>query len=243
MTDKKKEEDYKFSIVVPCYNEEKNVPIFVERFKKFVENKNITIVLVNNGSTDSSKDIINELEKKNSFLQSVQIENNIGYGHGIITGLKACKTDFIGWTHADLQCKPEDVIKAINIVEESNCRRDIYVKGRRKGRPFADTFFTFGMSIFESLYFQKILFDINAQPNIFSSRFFKSWLNPPNDFSLDLYSLYLAKINNMEIRRFDVTFPPRIHGESKWNTGLESKLKFIRRTLSYSLKLKKELKE
>ena len=43
----KQNEKYKFSIVVPCYNEEKNIPILVERFKNFIENENILIVLVN----------------------------------------------------------------------------------------------------------------------------------------------------------------------------------------------------
>lgn len=239
----KQNEKYKFSIVVPCYNEEKNIPILVERFKNFIENENILIVLVDNGSSDGSKALIEDLVKTYNFLTFVHIEKNIGYGHGIITGLNACETDFIGWTHADLQCKPEDVIKAIKMIKEANYSEDIYVKGRRKGRPLMDTFFTVGMSIFETLYFRKILYDINAQPNIFSRKFFKSWMNPPEDFSLDLYSLYLAKIQNIKIRRFDVTFPPRIHGESKWNTGFESKIKFIKRTLLYSLKLKKELKK
>ena len=54
--------------------------------------------------------------KTYNFLTFVHIEKNIGYGHGIITGLNACETDFIGWTHADLQCKPEDVIKAIKMI-------------------------------------------------------------------------------------------------------------------------------
>ena len=175
----KQNEKYKFSIVVPCYNEEKNIPILVERFKNFIENENILIVLVNNGSSYGSKALIEDLVKTYNFLTFVHIEKNIGYGHGIITGLNACETDFIGWTHADLQCKPEDVIKAIKMIKEANYSEDIYVKGRRKGRPLMDTFFTVGMSMFETLYFRKILYDINAQPNIFCRKFFKSWMNPP----------------------------------------------------------------
>ncbi len=236
------EKDIGFSIVVPCYNEEKNIPILVHRFREAISSNNIKIVLVNNGSTDESENIIKDLENQNDFLMSVNIPKNIGYGHGIITGLKACDTEFIGWTHADLQCKPEDVMKAIKVIEENNYNQKLYVKGLRRGRPLMDTFFTLGMSIFETFYFQKILFDINAQPNIFSKKFFQNWINPPDDFSLDLYSLYLAKINNISIRRFNVTFPPRIHGESKWNTGFQSKIKFIKRTLSYSVNLKKDLR-
>ena len=63
----KQNEKYKFSIVVPCYNEEKNIPILVERFKNFIENENILIVLVDNGSSDGSKALIEDLVKTYNF--------------------------------------------------------------------------------------------------------------------------------------------------------------------------------
>jgi len=74
----KQNEKYKFSIVVPCYNEEKNIPILVERFKNFIENENILIVLVNNGSSDGSKALIEDLVKTYNFLTFVHIEKNVG---------------------------------------------------------------------------------------------------------------------------------------------------------------------
>ena len=52
------EKDIGFSIVVPCYNEEKNIPILVQRFRETISSNNIKIVLVNNGSTDESENII-----------------------------------------------------------------------------------------------------------------------------------------------------------------------------------------
>ena len=86
------------------------------------------------------------------------------------------------------------------------------------------------------------LHDINAQPNIFHRSFFESWDNPPHDFSLDLYALYMAKKRKISVVRFDVLFPERIHGTSSWNTGFAAKKKFIKRTLDFSSKLKKRLK-
>ena len=96
------------------------------------------------------------------------------------------------------------------------------------------------MSIFETVFMGKFLYDVNAQPNIFSKQFFSTWKNPPKDFSLDLYSLYLAKKRKQKITRFDVLFPERIHGESTWNTGLGAKWKFIKRTIGFSLELKRK---
>jgi hypothetical protein len=51
----------------------------------------------------------------------------------------------------------------------------------------------------------------------------------------------MAKKKGLNVIRFDVIFPERLHGESSWNTGLASKWKFIKRTLDFSVKLKKEL--
>ena len=84
-----------------------------------------------------------------------------------------------------------------------------------------------------------MLDNINAQPNIFPKIFYDEWENPPYDFSLDLYALYMARTKNLKVVRFPVLFPERIHGESKWNTGLQSKWKFIKRTIEFSVNLKK----
>jgi len=140
-----------------------------------------------------------------------------------------------------MQTDPGDVIKAVDIIEKS-ADKDIYVKGNRKGRPIFDMIFTWGMSIFETIYFKTSMFDINAQPNLFPKRFFSEWNNPPYDFSLDLYAVYMAKRKGIKVIRFPVLFPDRLNGESKWNTdGMRSKIKFINRTLSFSFELKKRM--
>lgn len=227
------------TIVVPCYNEAENIPLILERFAKIIEKRNIDVILVNNGSTDGSAEVINELLPKYEFASEVFVPVNKGYGYGIIQGLKAAEGEYIGWTHADMQTDPQDVARAYDIIEKSS-NKNIYIKGNRKGRPLFDQLFTDGMSIFETFYFGIKMQDINAQPNIFPKKFFETWQNPPDDFALDLYALYMAKKFDLKICRIKVVFPKRIHGHSKWNTGLKSKWKFILRTLKFSYELKKK---
>jgi glycosyltransferase involved in cell wall biosynthesis len=230
------------SIIVPCYNEANNIPSLLNMFDKAFTRNDVELIVVNNGSTDSSQDILTELSSQYPFLKVVDVAVNQGYGFGIMSGLRSAKGDFLGWTHADLQTDPADVIKAYDIIQHQKIPELCYAKGDRKGRPFFDQFFTTGMSLFETLFMGKRLWDINAQPNIFHRSFFDKWQkNAPDDFSLDLYVLFMAQHLKLNVQRFDVFFPERIHGTSSWNDGFSSKWKFIKRTVEFSVELKKEL--
>ena len=232
----------KLSIVVPCYNEAENIPLILSRFNEVVKRSDIEVILVNNGSKDNSHEVLASLLPQYSFARTVKVEVNQGYGFGIVSGLKAGEGEFLSYTHADMQTDPADLIKALNMMEAEEQSENCYVKGDRKGRPFFDQFFTSGMSLFETIYMNTKLWDINAQPNLFHRKFFESLNDIPDDFSLDLYFLYKAKKLGLKVIRFDVRFPERVHGESSWNTGLAAKWKFIKRTFDFSIKLKRHLK-
>lgn len=229
----------KLSVVIPCYDEADNIPLILERFDGIIKRDDIEVVLVDNGSTDSSPEVLNTLLPKYPFAKTIRVEVNQGYGYGIVQGLKVSTGEFIGWTHADMQTDPADLLKALDIIEKRNYAEELFIKGNRKGRPLFDQFFTSGMSAFETLYMGVKLYDVNAQPNVFSKKFFETWINPPKDFSLDLYALFMAQKSGLHIERFDVMFPKRVHGTSHWNTGFVSKWKFIKRTVGFSRKLKK----
>ncbi len=225
----------KISIVTPCYNEAENIPELVERFHKVSKKMNLELVLVNNGSTDNSENILKDVASTHEYIKIVNIKKNEGYGHGITEGLKACSGDFIGWTHADLQTDPMDIFTAYQTLLKSDTL-NIYIKGKRSGRPLLDSLLSLGMSLFETLLFQKIIFEINAQPNIFPAHFFKSAKKTPKDFSLDLFFYTEALKKELKIVRIKTLFPSRKHGASKWNNGLLSIFKFISRVIIFSIK-------
>ena len=167
------------------------------------------------------------------------MKENKGYGYGILKGLEHAKGEYLGWTHADSQTDPNDVLIGHKLLENETAS-DIFLKGKRYGRPKSDLFFTHAMSLIELILLKQLLIDINAQPTLFSRDFYEKWTNPPFDFSLDLYSYFLAKKNKLKIIRFPVAFGKRIYGTSSWNTGLKGRLKFIMRTLNFSSKLSRE---
>jgi len=232
----------KYSLVIPCFNEEKNLSLLINRAHEVFSNReNIELILVDNGSSDNSFEIMTQAALINDYLVIERVEKNQGYGFGILAGLKKATGDFIGWTHADMQTDLADVLMAIDLIESANVKR-LFTKGKRINRPLADNIFTIGMSIFETTLLKTRLWDINAQPTFFDKDFFLDHFeHAPKDFSLDLFAYYVALKTNRPIFRHPVIFGERAHGESHWNIDFVSKLKFIKRTLDYSFKLRRDL--
>lgn len=228
----------KLQVVIPCFNEAGNLPSLIQNCESIYlqSEKNISFILVNNGSIDDSARLLESVKYDKGAIHPVTVFPNRGYGGGILAGLSEATSEYVGWTHADLQTPLSDVLKASTFLTTQN----VYVKGVRSKRPVVDQLFTLGMSGFESLLFRKVLTEINAQPTILHRSSLQNWVSPPADFSLDLYSLVNAKQKGLSIIRIPVTFERRSSGKSSWNTGLRSRIKFIKRTVSYSLKLKRE---
>ena len=62
------------SLIIPCYNEAKNLPFLINRCEKLIEEFPMEVILVDNGSTDNSEKII----ANHSVLKLVRVENNKG---------------------------------------------------------------------------------------------------------------------------------------------------------------------
>ncbi len=226
----------KFSLVIPCYNEAANLPLLLERCKALGAREGMEVILVDNGSTDDSPAVLARLLPTYPGCRSVRVEVNQGYGFGILAGLRAAHGDILGWTHADMQTDPLDALRGLVLFETND--GDIFVKGRRQGRPLIDSVFTIGMSVFETILLRRAMWDINAQPTMFSRSFFESWSKPPYDFSLDLYAYYHALDQGLKARRFPVKFGERANGISHWNVSFRAKWRFIKRTLKFSFDMK-----
>ena len=81
----------KLSIVVPCYNEQENIPLLLKRFEEVIKREDMEVILVDNGSTDESARVLSELVPGYAFARTVSVEVNQGYGYGILQGLEELK--------------------------------------------------------------------------------------------------------------------------------------------------------
>jgi glycosyltransferase involved in cell wall biosynthesis len=115
------EQDYKITIVVPCYNEGKRLPI--GDFYNFLElNEKVDFVFVNDGSTDDTLDVIEEMHKR--YPQQIKVLNllkNCGKGEAVRQGLKLSieyQPDIVGFWDADLATPLSAILQLRNVYYE-----------------------------------------------------------------------------------------------------------------------------
>ena len=107
------------TIVIPCYNEEENIPIFFSKLLEFVRQHNFLVIAVNDGSKDNT---LHELQRfaNNDYIKIISYKCNKGYGGAIKTGLRAVTTEFAITIDSDGQHRFEDVLKCYEHIVKTN---------------------------------------------------------------------------------------------------------------------------
>lgn len=235
----------RFSIVLPCYNEADTLPMLIARFSEVIGNRDdIEVLFVNNGSKDDSAIVFEQKLARPGcrFARVVTVENNQGYGFGILAGLRAAQGEFIGWTHADSQYDPGIVLAGFELLDRAPDPARSFLQGRRINRNWFDSFFTAGMTVVARLLLGAEVRDINAQPKLFPRAFLAHMPNPPKDFSLDLYALFVARRQGYTLLYLPVVFGRRLHGEAKGGGSLALKWKLTKRTWAFILQLRSDIR-
>jgi glycosyltransferase involved in cell wall biosynthesis len=227
------------SIVLPCYNEAANIPHLLQRFRALTGRAAFELILVDNGSTDGSAGVLRSslASPENSFARCVLVERNIGYGHGLQAGLETARAETVAFSHADLQCPPEDVLRAYEFYRRESRRGPCLVKGRRLGRSWADRVVSWSYNRLAATALglraeslepgrrRASAPDVNAQPKVFDRGLARTLRSGSSDFTYDLCVLHACARTGIRVLEFDVPFPARLHGTSKLaaNPGMRLK--------------------
>src|SRR5690606_31625379 len=102
----------KLSIVIPVYNEEENVALLVARLEGALQSKNFEIILVDDGSTDNTRQEVKNLNNLNVVL--VELKKNYGQSLALASGIDCASGDYIITMDGDLQNDPDDILMMLN---------------------------------------------------------------------------------------------------------------------------------
>ena len=102
--------EYKFTIIVPIYNEEDNISNLEKTLGGYLPTctEKACVLFVNDGSKDKSLEGIREICKNNPDFLYISFEKNAGLSAAIKAGIDYTESEYVGYMDADLQTTPED---------------------------------------------------------------------------------------------------------------------------------------
>ena len=107
----------KLSIIIPVYNEKHTIQKILNKIYN-LKNLKKEIIVINDASTDGTKEILNRNKKKITYL--IHHKKNLGKGAAIQTAKKFIKGDVVIIQDADLEYDPGDYMKLLNLITKGH---------------------------------------------------------------------------------------------------------------------------
>ena len=125
------------SIIVPCYNEEKALPLFYQEATSVFQKikREYEFVFINDGSKDHTLSIMQELAEKDSHVVYVSFSRNFGKEAAMYAGFCNARGTYIAVMDADLQDPPSLIPQMLDILENGDYDSVASRRVDRKGEP------------------------------------------------------------------------------------------------------------
>ena len=199
----------KLSIVIPCYNEAKDIANNVIKVKNYLEDKNIDheLILVNDGSKDNTKEVIESIPD----VTALSYEKNRGKGGAVKYGIENATGDYVLFMDADLSTD----ISAIEKVVELAPSYDMIVGSRhakdsviKKKQPLLRVFIGWCCRLLVNMTFHIHLKDTQCGFKAMRIDVAKKIIEKQqvNNFAFDVEYLYIVKLNNLTMYELGVTW-------------------------------------
>lgn len=203
-------------IIVPAYNEEKNVPLFYEEVIKHIDDKqyDIDILYIDDGSKDHTLAEIKKLHQKDPRVRYISLSRNFGKESAMHAGLvNSQDKDFVVIIDCDLQQPPSLIPKMLKYYEEGY--KIVYTKGKtRKGEPKLRTFFANWFYRIYNFYTEMPLENGTKDYQLIDRQVIQAFLSIK-----DNYRFIKGMFSWVGFKRkcIEYEFVPRQYGEGTWN--------------------------
>ena len=219
--------NYDLSLVLPLYNEEEGVDKIVKGIVDCFEKYKFDyqLVLVANGSLDSTPDKIDSWVCRNKRIKKVNVPKNLGYGYGVVKGLEACDGKVIGWNDGDDQVYYEDIVQVYNRMIEKGfdvCKARRMIRSDGVRRKVSSVVY----NLVAGSLFWIWVHDMNGKPKFMKREVFSSLDLESKDWFLDTELLVKVKRKGFSIGDQPIVFKKREVGGS--NVRLETVFEFLK---------------
>jgi dolichol-phosphate mannosyltransferase len=129
------------SVIIPCYNEEKNIDLLFERMTKVMAEigEEYELIFINDGSKDNTQEKLRGLTRENEQVVFINLSRNFGHQVAVSAGIDYAKGDAVVIIDADLQDPPELIAEMYAKMKEGF--QVVYAKRKkRKGETFLKKF-------------------------------------------------------------------------------------------------------
>lgn len=225
----------KATIIIPAYNEQDNIQDVIEDVISSVKYENFDVLVIDDGSTDKTNEICQELKQKYSNLEIMKNEPNLGKTLSIIKAIKLCKTDVVALIDGDNQFYAKDLNGILALTEYYDV---VCGKIKNKYDSFHRKFMSRSFNLFNWAMFRIQVDDVNCGMKAFRTDIFKDMeiKFTKARWFIDTELLARSYHRKLQITQLEINHKKRTKGESKVNT-----LKLATETLIYAVKLKWEL--
>ena len=110
------------SVVIPLLNEAESLPELHDWIAKVMQSNSFSyeIIFIDDGSTDNSWEIIEELAKKDNRVKGIRFQRNFGKSQALHAGFKMAQGDVVITMDADLQDSPEEIPELFDLIKKEN---------------------------------------------------------------------------------------------------------------------------
>jgi glycosyltransferase involved in cell wall biosynthesis len=205
----------KITVIIPAFNEKNTIQEIVRRVQamKMVEE----IIIVDDGSTDGTRDLISNLDGKNN-VRIILHEKNQGKGAAVRTGISAATGEVLMIQDADLEYDPREYPNLMKPIEEGMA--DVVYGSRFLGAPHRAILFwnmvaNKLLTLMTNILYNNILTDMETGYKVFKREVVADMKIHAKRF--DFEPEFTAKILKKKVRVFEVpiTFNPRDYSEGK----------------------------
>lgn len=207
----------KISIVVPCYNEEKTIPIFYKEMNKVIDKMKkleFELIFVDDGSSDNTLKVCRELSREDKRVKYVSFSRNFGKEAGIYAGLSKSSGDYVTLMDVDLQDPPELLPKMYSLIKEEGYDSVGTRRVTRKGEPPIRSFF--------AKCFYRLINKMSKTEMVDGARDYRLMTRQMVDSILEMkeynrYSKGLFSFVGYNTKWIEYENRERVAGETKWS--------------------------